>query len=118
MPTRHPPPCSADPRCPHRQPCPHHGPAEQHERDAARRPGGRRAHYGGTYRRRAAAITAAANANPATRCRRCNRTMAEIHDEHPAAIWTAGHLVKGQVDGDLAPECSPCNYAAGGRGDP
>jgi len=41
--------------------------------------------------------------------------MVEIHESKPDAIWTAGHVIDGQVDGRLLPECSPCNYGAGAR---
>lgn len=109
MPQRHARPCTW-PRCPHRQPCPVHHPAEQADRDR------RRQHYRGSYQRRARQVRAAANADPTTRCRRCRRTLAEILRHHPHAIWTAGHVIDGQVDGDLEAECSPCNYSAGGRG--
>lgn len=73
------------------------------------------AHYRGTYHVASAKVRAAAWANPLTTCWRCRLTMQQIHLTHPRAKWTAGHLVDGQVGGPLAPECSPCNYAAGGR---
>jgi hypothetical protein len=60
------------------------------------------------YRRRAAAIRAAANANPTTRCWRCGQTQAE----HQRS-WTAGHLVDGDNTAPLAAECAHCNYSAG-----
>lgn len=80
-------------------------------------------HHKGTYHRRAAAIRAAAYANQATRCWRCHcdlhtiRTIGRGNGDppHPRAKWTAGHLIDGQVDGDLRPECSPCNYGNGAR---
>ena len=86
-------------------------------------------HHEGPYRWNAKRVRDAANANPATICWRCQRTL----DEHPHARdgtrprWTAGHT----IDGDpaarpwldvtrrppagswLAPEASCCNYAAG-----
>lgn len=71
------------------------------------------AHYRGTYHARSRRLTKAAHADPTTRCWRCNRTLAEVRQTKPKAIWTAGHLVNGQVDGPLAPECSPCNYSHG-----
>lgn len=72
-------------------------------------------HHSGSYHRRAAKVRAAAWANPDTRCWRCHLTIAQIHQDHPRAKWTAGHLVDGQIDGTLLPECSPCNYSHGAR---
>lgn len=77
--------------------------------------GRHRAHHQGTYARRAAAVRAAATANPDTLCWRCGRTLAE-HEPHRdgrAPFWTAGHLIDGQIEGQLAPEASTCNFAAG-----
>lgn len=73
------------------------------------------AHYRGSYARRAKAVRDAANANPATRCRRCGRTL-EQHPPHrngTPATWDAGHIHDGQIDGPLAPEASTCNRTAG-----
>ena len=72
-------------------------------------------HHRGTHQVRAKKLTDAANANPDTRCWRCRRTIHEVRLTKPNAKWTAGHLIDGMVDGPLAPECSPCNYAAGAR---
>lgn len=72
-------------------------------------------HYRGSYHVRARHVREAAYANPTTRCWRCGKTLGEIHKTHPGATWQAGHLVDGQVNGPLAPECSPCNTSAGGR---
>lgn len=72
-------------------------------------------HHKGRYQQLAAKIRAAANADPTTRCWRCRRTLAQIRAGKPRARWTAGHVNDGQVDGPLAPECSPCNFAAGAR---
>lgn len=71
------------------------------------------AHHMGTYHQASARVRAAAYANPGTRCWRCGRTLPEIRKLKPRAKWTAGHLNDGQVNGPLAPECSPCNYSAG-----
>lgn len=68
------------------------------------------AHRRGSYQRRAKAVTTAADADPSTRCWRCQRTKAE-HGRR----WHAGHLNDGQVDGPLAAECEQCNTSAGGR---
>jgi hypothetical protein len=65
-------------------------------------------HHAGTYHRRAIAVRAAANADPATRCWRCGRTKAQHKRE-----WTAGHAVAGVVNGQLLPECAECNYRHG-----
>lgn len=69
-----------------------------------------------TYRRTAAIVRRLAAANPGTRCWRCGRTLAE-HPPHATgkpATWTAGHVTDGQIDGELRPEASTCNFAAGG----
>jgi hypothetical protein len=73
------------------------------------------AHYAGSYHVQARQIRTQAYANPLTRCWRCGLTLPQIHQAKPRAKWTAGHLVDGQTGGPLAPECSPCNYAAGAR---
>lgn len=72
-------------------------------------------HHKGDYHRRSAHVRAVAYANPSTRCWRCRLTLSEIRAQRPRARWTAGHLVDGQAGGQLLPECSPCNYAAGAR---
>lgn len=72
-------------------------------------------HYRGTYHVRARHVRQAAIADPSTRCWRCGKTLGEIHQSNPRATWTAGHLVDGEPTSPLAPECSPCNYSAGGR---
>ena len=73
------------------------------------------AHHRGDYHRRSLALKAQAYANPDTRCWRCGRTMQQVRQTKPRAKWTAGHLVDGQINGALLPECSPCNYGAGAR---
>lgn len=73
------------------------------------------AHHRGSYQTQAKRITTAANLDPTTRCWRCRRTLADIRRTKPNARWTAGHINDGQVGGPLAPECSPCNFAAGAR---
>lgn len=69
----------------------------------------------GPFRASAAAVRQYAVTHPATRCWRCGLTIGEVRKHNPDAHWTAGHLVDGQVGGPLAPECSVCNYSAGGR---
>jgi hypothetical protein len=76
-------------------------------------PGKVRAHYRGDYARRAAAVRAAAYANPATVCWRCGLTLEQIRRTKPLARWEAGHVVDGQVGGLLRPEHSSCNRSAG-----
>jgi hypothetical protein len=76
-------------------------------------PSKRRAHYRGQYQRQAAAVRAAAYANAATTCRRCGLTLEQVRRKSPKAIWDAGHVIDGMVDGPLAAECSPCNRSAG-----
>lgn len=72
-------------------------------------------HQARSYRRRAEAIRAAANADPNVKCWRCGRTL----DEHPphadgaSAVWTAGHTIDGDNASPLMPEASTCNYSAG-----
>lgn len=74
-------------------------------------------HHHGTYHRRAAHLRAAANANPDTRCWRCGLTRAEYAAAHGerAARWQAGHVVDGQVNGELRPEHARCNIIAGNQ---
>ena len=71
------------------------------------------AHYRGRYHVQSAKLRQAAYANPSTTCWRCGRTLTEVRAKNPRAKWTAGHLIDGQPDGPLAPECSPCNFRAG-----
>lgn len=75
------------------------------------------AHHQGRYRTEAPRIVAAANADPETRCWRCGLRIHECrpHRNGKPAHWTAGHLNDGEVDGDLAPECSSCNASAGAQ---
>lgn len=75
----------------------------------------KKAHHRGTHQTRARAITTAANANPNTRCWRCGRTLPEHppHRNGRPPYWTAGHLIDGQVGGQMLPEASTCNYSAG-----
>ncbi len=72
-------------------------------------------HYQGKYHVQSATVRAVAYADQLTTCWRCGRTLREVKQIRPRARWTAGHLIDGMVDGPLAPECSPCNYAAGAR---
>jgi hypothetical protein len=71
-------------------------------------------HHRGSYHRRSLALVAAAYRDPTTRCWRCGRTLAE----HPNTTtgnppkWSAGHVIKGQVDGQLLPEVLSCNVRA------
>ncbi len=77
-------------------------------------------HHRGTHQVRARRIVEQANANPNTRCGRCNRTLAQ----HPMGgngkpqYWTAGHVHAGQINGELRPEASTCNFGAGNQDDP
>ena len=72
-------------------------------------------HHRGNYQVRAARCRAAADANPATRCRRCGLTLAEGIAAYGRgrARWTAGHVNDGEIGGPLAPEHACCNYSAG-----
>jgi hypothetical protein len=76
-------------------------------------PGKQRAHYSGDYKRRAAAVRAAAYRDATTRCWRCGLTLEQIRAERTTATWDAGHINDGVIGGALAPECSPCNRSAG-----
>ena len=68
----------------------------------------KRPHHQGGYQAQARAVRNAANADPSTRCWRCNQTKAE--HKQP---WQAGHLHDGQAGGILMPECRRCNASAG-----
>lgn len=75
------------------------------------------AHYRGGYHVAARRVRQAANADPATTCWRCGRTLAE-HKPHKTgkpARWMAGHIIDGQAGGPLLPEASTCNLEAGAR---
>lgn len=65
------------------------------------------AHHRGTHQVRARKVVAAANANPDTRCWRCGQPA------RPGDPWQAGHVIDGQVDGELRPEHRSCNASAG-----
>ena len=71
-------------------------------------------HQRGRYKRDAKAVTTAADRDPATRCWRCGKTLAERRVTHPNATWHAGHLTDGLVGGKLRAECSTCNTSSGG----
>lgn len=74
------------------------------------------AHHRGSYQVRAKRVTDAAYADPSTVCWRCGRTLEQVRRRfrrRSSVRWTAGHVVDGQVDGELRPECSPCNYGRG-----
>ena len=64
-------------------------------------------HHRGAYPRQAARLRARAAADPTTLCRRCGQPA------RPGDPWTAGHVIDGQIGGQLAPEHASCNYAAG-----
>ncbi len=77
----------------------------------ARRP----THRLAPYTTAATAVVARANANPATPCQRCGRTLAE-HPPHKTgkpANWHAGHVRDGDPTSPLEPEASTCNIVAG-----
>jgi hypothetical protein len=71
-----------------------------------------KAHHAGSFPKRSALVRRMAYADPSTRCWRCGRTLPE---HGPRARWTAGHVIDGQIDGELRPEASTCNYSAGAR---
>jgi hypothetical protein len=70
--------------------------------------GERKPWHSGTYVKHAEAVRNRANADPTYRCWRCGRTRSE----HGTA-WQAGHVIDGQVGGELRAECTPCNTSAG-----
>ena len=80
-------------------------------------PAADRSHYRGAYKVRAPLVTAAAYANPATRCWRCRRTLAEVQAAYPKrrVRWHAGHTVAGDPHCALLAECSVCNGRDGQR---
>jgi hypothetical protein len=65
------------------------------------------------YRRMAAAVRAAAYANPSTTCWRCGLTLDEIRRTQPRATWDAGHIIDGDLSAGLRAECRRCNRSAG-----
>jgi hypothetical protein len=76
-----------------------------------------RAHHQGDYSRRARAVRDWANSHPDTICWRCGLTQVQYATTHGAraARWQAGHVVDGQVGGELLPEHARCNAQAGNR---
>ncbi len=62
--------------------------------------------------RRSRVLRARAYADPATRCWRCGRTLAEVKAAEPTrkVVWHAGHT-GGPLEPVLA-ECSLCNWRA------
>jgi len=74
-----------------------------------------RPHHAGSYGRRAAFVRSQAWAYTDTRCWRCGLTHAEgvARYGEQGARWQAGHVVDGQVDGELRPEHARCNTSAG-----
>jgi hypothetical protein len=81
---------------------------------SSRDPDGRsrtKAHYAGRYAVKARGVRRRAYLDATTTCRRCGLTLEERRVTHPADTWDAGHVVAGQVNGELA----SCNRAAGAR---
>ncbi len=70
-------------------------------------PARNRAHYRGSYQRRAKAVREAAKADPTTRCWRCGRLAL------PDDPWQAGHVIDADPSSPLAPEHQSCNARAG-----
>jgi hypothetical protein len=72
-------------------------------------------HHRGDYLVRSRDVRDAANADPATRCWRCGKTLREHAPHHNGkpARWTAGHLRDSDPTSPLLPEASTCNYSAG-----
>ena len=72
-----------------------------------------KAHYTGGHAARPKGVRRRAYLDATTRCRRCGLTLEERRVTHPAETWDAGHVVPGQVNGELVPEHSSCNRSAG-----
>jgi len=74
-------------------------------------------HHKGRFRIESARVRAAAYANPDTRCWRCNNRLEDCrpHRNGKPAHWTAGHLIDGDINSPLLPECSSCNATAGAQ---
>lgn len=74
------------------------------------------AHRRGAYHADSTRLNAQANANPHTRCWKCNRTLAELppHTTGRPAYWTTGHERPGDPTSPLHHECSHCACREGG----
>ena len=74
-------------------------------------------HHSGTYHVQSKRVRDAAYRDPGTRCWRCRLTLDQCkpHRNGKPARWTAGHLIDGQVNGVLLPECSTCAATSGAR---
>jgi len=88
-------------------------------------------HHRGTHQRRSKIVRDAANANPATRCWACGKTLAEHepHSDGKPAKWQAGHTVDGSKNPPvwindrkpppagpwLTAEASTCNLSRGSK---
>ena len=70
-------------------------------------PARNRSHYRGSYARRAKAVRDAANADPTTRCWRCNGLA------RPDDPWQAGHVIDHDPSSQLLAEHRSCNVRAG-----
>lgn len=66
----------------------------------------RQAHHRGSYDRRSQMVRDTANADPTTRCWRCNGLARE------GDPWQAGHLRDADAASPLAPEHRSCNIRA------
>lgn len=83
-------------------------------------PGGqamKKPHHTGTYDKASRAVVAAAYANPGTQCWRCGRILTQHSPTKTGnpPRWSAGHVVDGQINGELRPEVLSCNSRAGAR---
>ena len=70
--------------------------------------GSKKPWHSGAYHKQAEAVRRRADADPTYRCWRCGR----LKSEHGTA-WQAGHVIDGQVGGELRGECTTCNASAG-----
>ena len=70
-------------------------------------------HHRHRYHVTSRAVTAAAHADPTTRCWKCHRTIAQVRETKPRATWCSGHVTPGQVNGPMLPECTECSGREG-----
>jgi hypothetical protein len=72
-------------------------------------------HHHGTYAKRARLVRTAAWSDERTVCWRCGLTYREgvMRYGEAGARWQAGHVIDGQVNGELRPEHRTCNLRAG-----
>jgi len=77
-------------------------------------------HRDAGFRRHARIVTAAADADPATTCWRCRRTLNHcgpngdgLNANGSPCTWDAGHVIDGDNCSPILAECSHCNRSHG-----